>query len=70
MFNPFQQLKDAILEQNVLPEELARALMATVYLKCCDDCFTQMHSDEFLENFRRMLTEMRLTAELSRKTAA
>ncbi|MCI0417002.1 hypothetical protein L0222_29895 [bacterium] len=70
MKNPFHEIEKRIETESINPADAQRALLASIYLECCDECSARLRSDEFLEAFSRMLKEMKLCHELTSKNAA
>jgi hypothetical protein len=70
MKNPFHQIETLIQTESTDPRDGLRALLATIYLDCCEECSAKLRSDEFLEAFSHMLKEMKLCRELTSKNAA
>jgi hypothetical protein len=70
MNNVFHDLEKAIANETIDSAEIVRALMATIYLECCEDCGSKLRSADFIESFQRMIQDMKLCRELRSKTAA
>ena len=70
MTNPFHEIEKAMANECADSQDLMRALMATIYLECCEHCSSRLHSDEFLESFRHMLKEMKVCRNLMGRNAA
>jgi hypothetical protein len=70
MKNPFHQIENLIQTESADPRDGLRALLASIYLDCCDECSAKLRSDEFLEALAHMLKEMKLCRELTSKNAA
>ena len=67
MTNPFHEVEQ-ILQSN--PDIAIRALLATIYLECCDECSTRLRSEEFLKKLAHMMDELKLCHRLSIQNAA
>jgi len=70
MKNPFHEIEQLIQNETVDLQDALRALMSTMFLHCCEQCNTNLHSDEFLNAFQQMLKQMKLCRELVNRNAA
>jgi hypothetical protein len=70
MNNPFHDLEKAIANETIDPAEIMRALMATIYLECCEDCGSKLRSEDFMRSFERMIQDMKLCRQLRSENAA
>jgi hypothetical protein len=70
MKNQFHQIETLIQTESADPRDALRALLASIYLECCEECSSKLRSDEFLAALSHMLKEMKLCRELTSKNAA
>ena len=70
MKNPFHEIEKLIQSESIDPRDGLRALLASIYLDCCEHCSAKLRSDDFLESFSHMLKDMKLCRELTSKNAA
>jgi len=70
MKNPFHEIEELIKSEPVDFQDAVRALISTTFLQCCEQCNTNLHSDEFLQTFQQMLRQMTLCRELTNQNAA
>jgi hypothetical protein len=70
MKNSFHEIETVIQSESIDSRDALRALLASIYLDCCDECSTRLRSDEFLEALSHLLKEMKLCRELTSKNAA
>ena len=70
MNNPFHVMEQMLQNESIESTEAIRALLATVYLECCDDCGARLRTEDFVEMVRRMMAELKLCRQLTRANAA
>ena len=64
--NTFHSLRQILESRRVDPETAVRALMATVFTDCCQDCNESLRDEKFLEAFEHMLDELVHVQRLSK----
>ncbi|PWT92278.1 MAG: hypothetical protein C5B54_03765 [Acidobacteria bacterium] len=70
MRNSYREIKRVAALRGLDQETLIHALMATIYGNCCNECTAQLHSEEFLRAFDRMIQAMILCGEMSKRKSA
>ncbi len=64
--NTFHSLRKILDSRPVNRETAVRALMATVFTECCNNCNDRMRDEEFLQAFENMVDELVHVERLSR----
>jgi hypothetical protein len=70
MNNPFHEIEQLLQNDSIASQDAIRALLATIYLECCEQCGARMRSTEFLLAVQRMAKELQLCRRLNTANAA
>lgn len=63
--NTFHRLQNVLESRGVNPETAVRALMASVFIDCCNDCNEKLRDEEFVKGFERLLDDLLRVQQLS-----
>ena len=70
MNNPFHEIDRILQNESIASQDAIRALLATIYLECCEECGARMRSQEFVLAVQRLAKELQLCRRLTVENAA